>query len=271
MPINIIADKADELPEPLRQNAQEQGGKFVVSQLPDGWGVDNVASYRAKMTKAEQDARRAAERMKVFAKDEKGTIYEPEEFQALVQEHRALKEQQGKQVDVEAWKRQYQSEFERAHGAKLTAAQKQVEELDAMLDRTMTDAEINALVAAARPKEGNQEVIRLLLREVLKVDKREGRRALRVAGANGDYLISATSEDGYVAPKDYLTSVFKTKYAHLLEPEQSGGAGATGSGGRTAPANVVRISRASLNGHADEAMAAYKKAMAEKKKIEFVD
>lgn len=270
MAITITADKVDELPEPIRGSAVEQNGKFLLQQLPDGWGVDNVAAYRSKATKAEQDAKRAAERMRAFAKDDKGTIYEPDEFQALLQEHRALKEAQGKQVDVEAFKRQFQADAEKKWGAELAAERKAREELDAMLDRTMTDAETNALVAMLRPKDGNQEVVKLLLREAVRVDKRDGKRAMRAVGQNGEFLVSSTSEDGYVSPKEYAQTVLRTKYAHLLESESSGGAGATSSGSRRGP-GTYQFKRSELATNAPAFIEMQKRAKAEGKTVELID
>lgn len=271
MPINIIADKADELPEPIRAAATEQNGKFVVQQLPDGWNLAHEAAYKTKLTKAEQDLKRRDERLRGFAIDDNGTIPEPDAFRALLQEHRSLKEAQGKLPNIDEIRKQTRAEAEQQHRTRIAELEKALADHDRALDNSVLNAEINSLVAQLRPKDGKADLVSLLLRDRLTLEKDGIERKVRVRSKDGKGYELGNGSDGFMPAKDYVMSTVRAQLADILEAEQSGGAGATGSGNRTASANVVRISRASLNGHADEAMVAYKKALAEKKKIEFID
>lgn len=272
MPISITADKPEEFPEPLRQVAKEDGGKFVLPTIPDGWGLDNVAQSRAKLTKLEQDSKRAAERMKAFAKNEKGDIYEAEEFASLLAEHKALKEAQGKQPNIEELRKQINQEAEGRYTKKLTEAERRAAELDRELDGTVLSATINDLVAQMRPKADKADLVRLLLREQLGLDKEDGKRQVRVKdatpGGNG-WMLGGNTQDGYMAPKDFALGNLRTKYADLFEGDGASGAGAqsTNSSGRrskyTFPASKLQTS-------ANEYYAMQKRANAEGLSVEIL-
>ena len=272
MPINIIADKAEELPEPLRQNAQEQGGKFVVSQLPDGWGVDHVAAYKTKLTKAEQDLKRRDERLRGFAIDDAGKIPEPDEFKGMLAELARLKEAQGKQPNVEELFRKAKAEAEAPYAKKLADLEKSLSEHDRALDNSVLNSEINALIAAMRPKEGKADLLRLFLRDKLTLEKEGVDRKIRVRakeGSTSPYELG-NGPDGFMPAKDYVMGTLRAQVADLLEAEMSGGAGATSSGGRRG-SNVVTFKRSELQTKANQFIELQKRAKAEGKTVEIVE
>lgn len=263
MPITLTADKLDELPEPIRPNAKEANGKFHVDALPDGWGVDHAAQSRAKITKLEQDVKRAAERMKVFAKDEKGTIYEPDEFTALQAEYRALKEAQGKQPNIDELRKQVVADAESRYSKKLTEAEKRAQDLDRELDNAILGSTLDNLLAQSRPREGKAEIVRLLLREHLGLDKADGKRQVRVkdSAKPGEWMLG-NDPDGYMPAKDYALNNLRVKHADLFEGDGASGAGATSTG--TVPRRAKYTFPASrLNGNASEFLAMKARAAAE--------
>jgi len=271
MPITITADKSDELPEGLRPTAKENGGKFVVDAIPEGWGIDNVAATRGKLTRYEQDLKRRDERLKAFAKDDKGTLYEPDEFQSLVAEHRTLKESQGKAPNVDELRKQIAADAEARYGKKLTEAEKRAIELERELDNTTLNAEINALVAEMRPKDGKADVARLLLQQALGIDKADGKRAARVRSADGKDWQPGAGPDGYLTPKDYAMNVLRIKHADMFQGDGQSGAGAGPSGGGAGGRRVLRLSRADLKGQAGKVMAQHDKALADGLSVEWTD
>lgn len=273
MPINIIADKAEELPEPIRANAQEQNGKFVVSQLPDGWGVDHVAAYKTKLTKAEQDLKRRDERLRAFAIDDAGKIPEPDEFKGMLAELQRLKEQQGKQPNVEELFRKAKAEAEAPYANKLKDLEKALAEHDRALDNSVLDAEINALLAALRPKEGKADLVKLMLRDRLTLEKEGTSRKVRVRAKDGStspYELG-NGPDGFMPAKDYVMGTLRAHLADILEAEQGGGAGATGSGNRRIAPNVLTFKRSDLATKANQFIELQKRAKAEGKLVEIVD
>ncbi|MFY9345570.1 MAG: hypothetical protein WAT39_23975 [Planctomycetota bacterium] len=264
--ITATADKVDEIPEALRSTAKEENGKFTVQTLPDGWGLDNVAAsaqLRSKLTKAEQDAKRAAERMKVFAKDDKGTIYEPDEFTALLNEHKALKEAQGKAPNIEELRKQIAADYDGRYSKKLTEAEKRAQDLDRELDNTTLDAVINQLVAEMRPKDGKAEIARLLLQQKLGIDRADGKRVVRVRTPDGkDWQASASAVDGFLPPKDFALNVLRTQHADMFQGDGASGAGASSASGN-GRRNKYTFARSRMKEHMDEYYAMEKQAKAD--------
>lgn len=280
MPITIQADDASELPEPIRGEAKNVNGKFVVEKLPDGWQpVAHVAPLladRAKLPTLTADNKRYQERLRQFAIDDKGTLPEPDAYREQMAEYARLKESAGKQPSVEQMRQQFATDFENRYSAKLTAEQKRVADAEkrwadteAELDKTVKASEINALVAEMRPKEGKAEIARMILQEALGLDKADGKRVMRVRGPDGNWMVG-TGADGFMSPRDYAMSVVRTKHADMFQGDGVGGAGATNTSG-SARRNVVQIRKADLNGKGNEAIAAYNAAIKEGKTVQFID
>lgn len=279
MPIVITAtaDTAAEIPEALRSSAKEQDGKFVLSAVPEGWGLDNVAASRGKLTKLETDAKRAGERLKGYAIDDKGTIPEPEQFKEMLAERARLLEAQGKLPNADELRRQAVADAERTYTSKLTAAEKraidaekQRDELDRLLDNTTLDAAISQLVAEMRPKEGKAEIARLMLREKLRIDKANGKRVPRVLAPEGEGYMTGSDADGYMPVRDYALNGIRTKHADLFQGDDAQGAGArstTGAGGQ----RIFKLSRSEMAKNPVQVTAQVQQALQNKMTIVDVD
>lgn len=274
MPITLTADKADEIPEPLRATAKEENGKFVLPAIPDGWGLANEAATRAKVTKLEQDAKRAAERMKAFAKNEKGDIYEPEEFAALLAKHKQLEEAQGKAPTEAELRKSIVTETEGRYSKQLADAEKRATDLDRELDRALLDGTIDNLLSQMRPREGKADLIKLLLREQLGLDKSDGKRVVRVKDpANpGDWLAGGNSADGYLSAKDYALNSMRSKpgLSDMFEGDGAGGAGATSTGTGGGRRSKYTFPASRLQTNAAEYLALEKRAAADGLKVEIL-
>lgn len=267
MPITVTADAVTEIPEPLRASAKEVDGKFVLSALPEGFGLDNVAAARGKQTKLEQDLKRAGDRLKSFAKDDKGTIYEAEEFQQLVTDYQRLKAAEGKAPNADELRKSIVAETENRYSGKLTAAEKMAADALAELDHTTLAAVMNEAVAASRPKEGKDEIVRLLLRERLAIEKVDGKRHVRVKAPDGAFL-TGNGPDGYTTPKDFALNVLRTQHPDLFAGDGASGAGAGNSGG--ARKAKYTFAKADLDGKGGEFLALRKRAAAEGLTVELV-
>lgn len=274
MPISIIADQAAEIPEALRPLAKEVDGKFTLTP-PDGWGIDNVAAVRGKQTKLEQDLKRRDDRLKGFSKDDAGNIYEPDEFKAIVDEYRALKDAQGKAPNAEDLRKQVVGEVEGRYKRQLTEAEKRAADLDKRaadldreLDNTTLDSVINSLVAEMRPKEGKGDVVRLLLRDKLGIDKSNGRQ-VRVRTPDGKDWMPGAGPEGFALPKDYALNVLRAAQADMFQGDGASGAGASSTNG--ARRSRFTFKRDDLNGKVAEFTAMQARAAAEGQKVEIVD
>jgi hypothetical protein len=58
MPFRIIADSLTDLPEGLRDAAKQNGDKFVVEALKEGWGVEDVGGLKRALTEARSERTR---------------------------------------------------------------------------------------------------------------------------------------------------------------------------------------------------------------------
>lgn len=47
MPIRLVADSLNDIPEGLRDAAKQEGGVFVVPALRDGWAIEDVAALKS--------------------------------------------------------------------------------------------------------------------------------------------------------------------------------------------------------------------------------
>lgn len=275
MPIVITADAVTEIPEPLRTTAKEEGGKFVL-QAPEGWGVENVAAIRGKQTKLEQDLARRDARLKAFAKDEAGTLYEPEEIRESLAELARLREAQGKTPAIEELRKQAVAEAQGAYSRKLTEAEKKAvemekraQDLDRELDTSMLESAISSAIAEMRPKEGKAEIARLLLKERARIDKEEGKRAVRVYDPSTNSFMTGSGADGFLGLREFGLSMLRTQHPDMFQGDGQSGAGAgAGPGGRR---GGYTFKRSDLNGKASEFLALQARAKAEGKEVTLID
>lgn len=274
MPITITADAVTEIPEPLRTTAKEENGKFVL-QAPEGWGVENVAAVRGKQTKLEQDLARRDARLKAFAKDEAGTLYEADEFKELLAEHARLKDAQGKAPQLEDLRKQAVAEAQGLYTRKLTEAEKRAveaekraAELDRELDNSTLDSAINSAIAEMRPKEGKAEVIRYMLQARARIDKEDGKRAVRVNDPATNSYMTGSGPDGFLGIREFGLNMLRTQHPDMFQGDGASGAGAgAGPGRRTG----YTFKKSDLNGNVSEFHALQARAKAEGKEVVLVD
>ena len=50
MALRIVADALAEIPEGLREAAKQDGGAYVVTDLADGWALENVSGLRSALS-----------------------------------------------------------------------------------------------------------------------------------------------------------------------------------------------------------------------------
>jgi hypothetical protein len=239
--------------------------------------VAPLLADRAKLTTVAQDAKRYQERLKQFAIDDKGTLPEPDAYREQLAEYARLKEQAGKQPNVEELRKQFATDFENRYTGKLTAAEKRIAEaekraqdLDRDLDNATLGSAINELIAEMRPKEGKAEIARMILMRDLAIEKADGKRIVRVRGADGQSWQAGNGPDGYASPKDYALNVVRTKHADMFQGDGVGGAGASSTNG-AARRNVVQIKRSDINGKAHEVAAVMAQARKDGRTVEFID
>lgn len=275
MPITITADAVTEIPEPLRTTAKEENGKFVL-QAPEGWGVENVAAVRGKQTKLEQDLARRDARLKAYAKDEAGTLYEPDEIKESLAELARLREAQGKAPQLEDLRKQAVAEAQGLYTRKLTEAEKRAAdfekraaELDRELDNSTLENAISSAIAEMRPKEGKAEIARLLLKERARIDKEEGRRAVRVNDPAGNGFMTGSGPDGFLGIREFGLNMLRTQHPDLFQGDGASGAGAGAGPGRRTSGYTFK--RADLQNNAGAFLALQRRAKAEGKPVEIID
>lgn len=66
MPLRIVADTPDELPEGLRAAAKQAEGKYVVGDMPQGWGIENVAGLRQALVEEREERAKLKAAVRAF-------------------------------------------------------------------------------------------------------------------------------------------------------------------------------------------------------------
>jgi hypothetical protein len=269
MPVIITADTQEELPEGLRAVAKEADGRFVIDKLPDGWGVDNVGAYRQKLTQAEKDAKRRDDRLKGYAKDDKGTLWEPEEIRAALAEVEQLKSARDKAPNLDEMRKSYERDAEAKWRPKYEGEAKRVAELDSDLDRTKMDAVVGQILAEAGAKDdASAQLLQIAMRDRFVIDKSDGKRVVRVK--QGDGYMTGTDEDGYCSPKTWVNSYLKMTYPALFRGDDQSGAGASGTSGAGQKRRFT-FKRSDINGKAGEFIALQERAKKAGETVHIID
>ena len=66
MPFRIVADSLEDLPEGLRPAAKNEGGKFIVAELGQGWAIENVAGLRQALVEERETIGKLKAAVKAF-------------------------------------------------------------------------------------------------------------------------------------------------------------------------------------------------------------
>jgi hypothetical protein len=66
MPLTIVADKLDEIPESLRGSAKAEGQKFVISTLPEGTTIEDTRKLRGALQDEREARKNVARKLSAY-------------------------------------------------------------------------------------------------------------------------------------------------------------------------------------------------------------
>lgn len=180
MPITyrIEADSADELAEPLRKVAKQDGNKFVVSALPEGFALEDVRGLKSAH-EAEKARRREAEELaKQFV--EAGLTREKAKLAAEAlskMEAGSLKSSN----EIEAWK----AEASKKHAEELSSRDQKLAKRGQALREQLVRGRLAPIVAAKGGSESMDAIIALAERNIRVEEDSEGNLIPTVVGDDG--------------------------------------------------------------------------------------
>lgn len=243
MPIALVADSPEELPEALRATAKEQGGKWHVAALPAGFGVENIQGLKnalADERTARKSAEAAAKRWAELPEDA-----EPGEVKKAFEALKAGTLKSSKDIE------DYKAALEGKMAAQIKAANEAKAKADAQLARLLVDGQLTQALAA-HGFGRNAALLTPMLREKISVeDSGDGKRVV-LKDEQGRVLIS--KKPGNNDPMDIAEFVAglreQPEFKPLCETKATGGTGGASQGGGSArtgdSADITKMSPAEM-------------------------
>lgn len=224
--VTLTADSPDELSEPLRKAAKENGGKWTVSGLPEGFAVENVAGLRStvKALRDELNAEKAkAGQYQAF--DDAGL--KPESARDAAEALQKVKTGALKGNDeIEAWKKAASDKY----AADLAQQKRELEAANAELEENLVNGQLAPVIAAKGGSE-SMDAIRILARQSIRVvkDEKTGKRRLAVVSPDGSVL--TTKKAGSIDPMgldEFIDGMRESPVTKgLFTVRNAGGSGST--------------------------------------------
>jgi hypothetical protein len=234
--LRIVADKLDEIPEGLRENAKQvEGQGFVVQSLKEGWGIEDFSGLR-KMLTDERQGRKAAERS-LAAFD--GLL--PDEASAArdaLDQFKAGKLRGAKELDE--WKTSYEAKV-KDERSKLES--KLAKRTEALRER-MLRGELAPVIAAKGGAEAMDAILTLAQQHVRFEETADGDIKTSLVGKDGKPMLTSKTSSGEEAGFDELIEQMRAAPATrgLFRTSATGGSGGssqTGGPGRAANSDVA--------------------------------
>jgi hypothetical protein len=246
MPIVVtaVADSQDELPEALRAVAKEQGGKWHVTALPDGWALDNTKALRNAFVDEKERRKDLAERVarfeSVLPKDA-----DPAEVAKAYEAYKGGTLRSSKEID------EFKAALEGKTSAQIKAAQDARAKADAQLAKLLVDGQLSQALAA-HGFGRHAAILTPLLRERITVEDSGDTKRVVLKDEQGRMLIS--KKPGNNDPMDVAEFVAglrdQPEYKMLCETKATGGTGGASQGGGSArtgdSADITKMSPAEM-------------------------
>jgi hypothetical protein len=243
MPIALVADSPDELPEALRATAKEQGGKWHVAALPAGFGIENIQGLKSALAD-ERTGRKTAEAMaKRWA--ELPEDADPSEVKKAFDALKAGTLKSSKDIE------DYKAQLEGKMAAQIKAANEAKAKADAQLAKLLVDGQLTQALAA-HGFGRNAALLTPLLREKISVEDSGDTKRVVLKDEQGRVLIS--KKPGNNDPMDIAEFVAglreQPEFKPLCETKATGGTGGASQGGGSArtgdSADITKMSPAEM-------------------------
>jgi hypothetical protein len=226
MVFRIVADKDSDLPEGLRAHAKQEGDRWVVSSLPEGWEVGDTVGLR-KFLSEERTMRKTAEK----ALQAYEGIDDAAAAREALQQLKAGALKGSKEID------EFRKSLETKVAADLAKKDAMAHGLTKQLTELMVD---NAAQKAIAEAGGNLKLLLPIVKAAVKAETTpDGRLAVSVVDDSGKELVSKAA--GATSPMSI------NEYVHTLREQAEykvafAGSGTGGSGSTSSTAGAVRAS-----------------------------
>lgn len=216
MPLPLIVDSLDTVPEPLRANYVQSDGKFRL----DVDGYEDPVSLKSALEKERKAARDASRQAKAWADLGKT----PEEIHALLESHQRTEEDKaikGGEFD------KLRSQMLTAHQAELGKKDGRIDALTRAIHGRIVDADATAAIAAAK---GVPALLLPHVRAQVKVVEEDGEFVARVVDQAGNPRVNGKGD--FLSIADLVSEMRQSDvFGRAFEPTGTTGSGATGSSG----------------------------------------
>lgn len=250
MPLPLVVDKIDAVPEPVRGEYTEKDGKFYLGVIPGG-GLE-VADV-GKLKSALASERKAKAEYETRLKDYDGLdAAKAREALETLSQLGDIKELKSLDEKLAARERQLSEKFEadrkaleKKFGSEREALGKTVETLTGQLANTMIDSAASKAINDAK---GSIELLLPIVKQSTRMrrDEKTGRVFVEIVDANGEVRPSPAS--GSTDPMTIKELVEELRnnpsYARAFDGTSSTGGGATGGGNGGSGNGTFRITEA---------------------------
>lgn len=225
MTLTLVADSLDELPEGLRAGAKEEGGKFRVGSLPQGYAVENITGLKNALAE-EKAARRAAAEAAGHWSDMAGN--DPVEVKRAFEQFKAGTLKSSKDLE------DYRRSVDEKSGALVKTSSEKLAKREAQLAKVLIDQTWAQELAAA----GFGRSMKLLMpmcRAQSSIEDVNGELRLVLKDETGKPLISRRPDnhEGMTAAEFVAALRDQPDYRALCDAKPTGGTGGSSQTGGT--------------------------------------
>jgi len=230
MPLRIIADKTEDLPEGLRAHAKQEGDRLVVSSLPDGWEIGDTIGLRMRLSE-ERTARKEAEKSLQAYEGIEDAAAAREALQQL--KAGALKG--SKEID------EFRRQLEAKVAADLAKKDATMSALKSQLREQLVESAAQKAIAEAG---GNLKLLLPIVRSAVKAEMaQDGRLGVTLVDEAGKEMVSKVA--GATGPMSIAEFVGTLRE----QPEYKAAFAGSGTGGSGAAHSAAGAARASVPGN----------------------
>jgi hypothetical protein len=232
MPVTyrVTADSAEELPEALRKVAKQDGAKFVVDGLPEGFALENVQGLKSTV----QKARAEADEYRAVVRQFQEANLAPESAKQAAEALAMMAAGKLKNAtEIEDWKRQAEAKAANEAKSLTDKLSKRTDALRAELVR----GKLAPLIAAKGGSDSMEELLLIAEQRYIRVkEDNEGNLVAYVVGSDGKTpAITKKSNSmesmGFEELVDLMRETPGTKGCFRVQA--AGGSGSTSQSGGT--------------------------------------
>lgn len=229
MPLDLVVDAIDAVPEPFRGEYTEKDGKFHLAVN----GLEKTYVPRAALTTANNEAAQRRHALNAWETAAGGKTHE--EIGALLADIESGKFNKGKgKEEFDAALAQHKSESER----KIAGAVAERDTAFGVARKFVVDGGLKGALASAKATKTGIATLPTILGNRIELKFDNGEPVQRIFAADGKTPMIGTGADGFATLDDLMKEVVGT-YPDLFEGSGAGGGGSPAKGGSGAGGKTI--------------------------------